>query len=349
MNANTRFELARRPADWPAPEQLGFGQRLAPWVICAEHRDGEGWSSLHAVPLAEAHSPLASGGLQYGLSVFEGLKTYRDPDGDAHLFRPREHAERLARSARRLGMPVVPENLFVEACVLASRLHDDFLPPHARGSLYLRPTILADEEGLGFRVARTHRLAVIVTPCSDPPPKTVNLWAEAELTRAAIGGTGAAKTAGNYAAGLLGLQRARERGCDDVAWLDGATHTRLSEAGTMNLFVQIDDTWCTPPLDGTILAGITRDSLMTLMRWNGIAVQERSLDLSELSALARMGRLGDALGCGTAARIVRIASIRGDGMTLRFDDGAQVDRLRDLLKRCQEGVDAYCGPWRRAV
>ncbi|TDU31452.1 branched-chain amino acid aminotransferase [Panacagrimonas perspica] len=348
MSSMTEYALARRPADWPQPEQLGFGQKLAPWVVSAEHRDGEGWSALHAMPLSEARSPMASGGLQYGLSVFEGLKAYRGPRGDAHLFRPREHAARLTSSARRLRMPHVPESLFIEACRLAARLHEDFLPPQGRGSLYLRPTLFADEEALGFRVAHTHRLALIVTPSSDPLPKTVNLWAESELARAAIGGTGAAKTGGNYAAGLLGLVRARERGCDDVAWLDAA-RTRLSEAGTMNLFVKIDDTWCTPPLDGTILPGITRDSLMTLMREQGVDVQERGLDLRELATLEREGRLGAAFGCGTAARIVRIASIRSESSTVSFPDDPQVAVLRDRLKRCQEGTESGFSTWACAI
>jgi len=348
MSSMTGYALARRPADWPQPEQLGFGQKLAPWVICAEHREGEGWSALHALPLSEARSPMASGGLQYGFSVFEGLKVYRGPRGDAHLFRPREHAARLSASARRLSMPSVPESLFVEACRLAAQLHEDFLPPQGRGSLYLRPTLFADEEALGFRVARTHRLALIVTPSSDPSAKTVNLWAESELGRAAIGGTGAAKTGGNYAAGMLGLVRAREHACDDVAWLDPA-RTRLSEAGTMNLFVKIDDTWCTPPLDGTILPGITRDSLMTLMREQGIEVQERGLDLRELATLERAGRLGAAFGCGTAARIVRIASICGESSAVTFRDDAQLAALRERLKRCQEGDEPGFSTWCQAI
>lgn len=349
MNAVNDFALACRPDNWPEPEQLGFGQYLAPWVVCSDHREGQGWSPLHAIPLAEARSPLASGGLQYGLSVFEGLKTYRDRDGAAHLFRVREHARRLSRSARRLHMPQMPEDVFVEACALASRLHEDFLPPHSRGSLYLRPTLYANEEALGFRVASTHRLAVVVTPSSDPLPRTITLWAESELTRAAIGGTGAAKTGGNYAAGLLGLQRARERGCDDVAWLD-ASRSRLAEAGTMNLFVQIEGAWCTPSLDGTILAGVTRDSLMTLLRAAGQPVQERSLDLRDLSRFQREGRLGAAFGCGTASRLVRIAAIRGEFGTVRFhQDGNAVDTLRAHLKRSQEDGEPGYASWRTKV
>lgn len=341
--------FAALPRDWPEPEHLGFGQYLAPLVVLADHLPARGWSPLRVVPLADARTPVASGGAQYGLSVFEGLKAYRDPGGAAHLFRPREHAARLRASASRLAMPELDEDLFLDACCLAARVHDAWLPPHARGSLYLRPTILAAEEALGFRVARHHQFAVVVTPSSDPALKTVDLWAEPELTRAAAGGLGAAKTGGNYAAGLLGLMRAKEQGCDDVAWLDAATHTKLAEAGTMNLFVEIDHVWCTPPLDGTILAGVTRDSLMQLMHAQCLKVEERELDLRELAALERAGRVGGALGTGTAARVVRIASIRGPQNAVQFRDVGHAERFCRLLKAAQEGADNAPIGWRVAV
>lgn len=338
------------PSNWPQPEELGFGQHLAPLVVLADHRPARGWSPLRVVPRAEALTPVASGGMQYGLSVFEGLKVYRDAQGVAQLFRPRAHAARLAASAERLGMPVLDEGRFLEACHMAARIHEAYLPPHGRGSLYLRPTLYADEEALGFRVATRHQLAVIVMPCCDPPPlKTLSLWAEPELTRAALGGLGAAKTGGNYAAGLLGMLRAKGQGCDDVAWLDAATHTKLAEAGTMNLFVEIDRVWCTPPLDGTILAGVTRDTLVQLMRAEGLGVDEREIDLRELPALGRAGRLGGAVGTGTAARVVRIASISGPVQTVQFRDAGQGARFSALLKTAQECSGGPGGAWWTAV
>lgn len=255
---------ARRPAEWPAPEQLGFGLHLGPYAVVADHDARRGWSGLRVELRVQA--PVSSGGLQYAMSVFEGLKAYRGPDGRALLFRPREHAARLRQSCARLAMPPLEEDSFIAACHLAVQVHEALIPPPGRGALYLRPTLYANDEALGFRVAQQHRFALIVTPCADPPLKTLRLWADHELTRAAPGGLGAAKTGGNYAAGMLGLQRARERGYDDIAWLDAGTHTRLSEAGTMNLFVEIDHVLCTPPLDGTLLAGITRDSLMQVLR-----------------------------------------------------------------------------------
>lgn len=340
--------VATRPANWPEPEQLGFGQYLGDWMVAADHTSS-GWSAPVAARLSDTRTPVASAGVQYGLTVFEGLKTFRGPDGQAHLFRPYEHAARLRQSALRLGMPVVSDELFVEACRMASRIHEPLLPPFGRGSLYLRPTLMADEEALGFRVASRHRFSVAVTPSSEPVLKTFRLWAERELTRAAPGGLGAAKTGGNYAAGMLGLIKSRERGCDDVLWLDSATHSKLGEAGTMNLFVEIDHRLCTPPLDGTILAGVTRDTLIRLAREEGVVIEERELPLDELSTLERAGRVGCAFGLGTAARLVRIREIVDGGRAIGFHDVGRAEHYFKRLKVVQEGgVEAHA-EWRVAV
>lgn len=337
------------PPDWPAPEQLSFGRYLAPLVVCARWSPAAGWADPQVVPRGDAQVPIASATVQYGLSVFEGLKAYRGPDGSAHLFRPRDHAARLRASAARLGLPEVDDRLFLAACREAVRVHEAFLPPHGRGSLYLRPTIAASEEALGYRAAIEHQFSVTVMPCCDPALKTMALWAEPELTRAAAGGLGAAKTGGNYAAGLLGQMRARERGFDDVAWLDAATHSRLAEAGTMNLFVEVDRTWVTPPLDGTILAGVTRDTLMKIVRDAGLRVEEADLDLKELSRLERAGRVGGAFGTGTAARLVRISAIRGPRASVQFRDAGHALRFAHLLKQAQEGGGAAHAGWCESV
>lgn len=334
------------PSDWPAPEALGFGQYLAPWLVHAGHGFETGWSAptvnpRHATPVA-----IATGGLQYGLSVFEGLKAYRDPQGNAHLFRPRDHARRLQASAQRLGMPAPPEDLFMTLCQLAVQVHARFLPPHGRGSLYLRPTLYAEEEALGLRPATHHRLAVAVTPSADPPLKTLRLWAEPELIRAAPGGLGAVKTGANYAAGLGGLLRAKAQGYDDVVWLDAHTHRYLGEAGTMNIFVQIGEELLTPPLDGTILAGVTRDSLLRLLRGQGIAVFEQAISLEDLAAAQIAGQLGSAFGVGTAARLARISEIASSVGTLHFPEKGLVQRLHDLLREAQEGNTHVLSEWR---
>lgn len=342
------MNLAQLPADWPQPEQLGFGAYLAPLLISCE-QDGRDWSTPEVLPRDSARLAIASGALQYGLSVFDGLKAYRAPDGGMHLFRPQDHARRLAASAQRLCLPETSDELFLQTCRMAVQMHEAFLPPHGRGSLYLRPTIHADEEGLGLKRASRYRYTVVVTPCSDPPLKTLDMWAEPEFIRAAAGGLGAAKTGANYAAGLGGLMRARERGYDDVIWLDAAEHRWLGEAGTMNLYVQIGGQLLTPPLDGTILAGVTRDSLRQIARGAGLEIAETAVSLEELRAAARNGQLGCAFGSGTAARIAVIRQIGTPTGDIPVPDNGLPQRLAMQLKAVQEGGVPDFPQWRVPV
>lgn len=337
-----------RPAHWPQPEDLGFGPALCPLLVSCEH-DGQDWSPPEVLPREQARLAIASGALQYGLSVFDGLKAYRAPQGGVHLFRPQAHAQRLIASAQRLRLPPVSEALFMQTHRMAVRLHEDFLPPPGRGTLYLRPTLHADEESLGLKRAARHRYTVTVIASSDPPLKQLRLWAEPELIRAAPGGLGAAKTGANYAHGLPGLLRARDRGYDDVIWLDAATHQWLGEAGTMNLFVQIGSTLFTPPLDGTILAGVTRDTLLQLARDAGFEVSESPLSLENLRAAAERGMLHGAFGCGTAARVALIREIAGEALRIEVPDGAWARQLAALLKAVQEGSADDYSDWRVAV
>ncbi|MFP5307200.1 MAG: aminotransferase class IV [Gammaproteobacteria bacterium] len=337
------------PPDWPAPEALGFGQYLGPYLVETQHRDGH-WTAPSLTPRAASPVQLASGALQYGLSVFEGLKAYRAPDDRIHLFRPLAHARRLQASAQRLGMPVPPEALCQLLCRLAVQVHAAFVPPHGRGALYPRPTLFAEEECLGLRAAKRHRLSVVVTACSDPPLKSLRLWAEPELIRAAPGGLGAAKTGGNYAAGLGGLLRAKAQGYDDVAWLDAATHTQLGEAGTMNLFVQIGTEVLTPPLDGTILAGVTRDCVIGLLRDAGVSVHEMAVGLDDLATAEAAGQLGAAFGTGTAARVAAIDTIGNGVREIRFRDrGGLAAFVAERLKQLQEGATPRHASWREPV
>lgn len=340
---------AALPEDWPEPEALGFGQVLGPYLAHAQHCDDSGWHAPSVSARTAMPVPVASGGLQYGFSVFEGLKAFRNADGQIHLFRPRDHARRLQQSAQRLVMPEPPEELFMTLCQLAVQVHARYVPPFGRGSLYLRPTLYAEEDALGFRPAARHRLAVAVTPCSDPAPKQMRLWAETELIRAAPGGIGAAKTGGNYAAGLAGQQRARANGYDDVIWLDALTHRELAEAGTMNVFVQIGSEVLTPPLDGTILAGITRDSVLRLLRTEGISVSEHRITLDDLATAGMAGQLGTAFGVGTAARLVTISEISDGATAFRFRDTGLASRLYDKLKQVQEGSTHALREWRVPV
>ena len=332
-------------SELPQPENLGFGRYLGAHLVLAEH-DGAQWSAPGLLPREALRVPVASAGVQYGLSVFEGLKAYRGADGGVHLFRPQAHAHRFAASAARLGLPTVAEALFVESCAMAVDAHRKLLPPYGRGSLYLRPTIHADEEFLGLRRAQRHRYSVVVSACSDPVMKRLRLWAEPHLIRAAVGGLGAAKTGANYAAGLAGLTRAQANGYDDVVWLDAATHTRLGEAGSMNLFVRIGSRLLTPPLDGCILAGITRDSLIQLLREEGLQVREEPYSIDQWRADATEGRLLETMACGTAAVVTPVGTVLGPDGEFTIGSGGtgqMTHKIREKLVGIQKGTvpDTY--------
>jgi len=333
----------------PPPEQLGFGRYLGHSIVLATHTANSGWSAPKLLPRDAKRLHLASGALQYGLSVFEGLKAFRAADDSIHLFRPHDHAQRMVRSAERLALPPVDAALFVEAAKLAVRAHADLVPPHRRGSLYLRPTLYACEEVLGLRSAASHAFAVIATPSSNPAGAPLRLWAEPELIRAAPGGLGAAKTGANYAASRLGSVRAQARGYDDVLWLDAPEHRWLGEAGTMNVFAVRADRVLTPPLDGTILAGITRDSVLQLLRDEGLQAEEAPVSLAQLAQWAASGELRELFGVGTAARVAPIREIGYEGGTIVPAGGTLAARLSARLADLQDGLAADIHGWMDAV
>jgi branched-chain amino acid aminotransferase len=287
--------------------------------------------------------------VQYGLSCFEGLKAFRGPDGRVHLFRADRHGERMAASCARLCLPPLPAPDFVRAVGAFVAANERHVPAHARGALYVRPTIAAAEEFLGVRPARRHLLSIVGTPVARPAAQPLSLWIERELVRAAPGGIGAAKTGGNYAAGLLGAERAKQRGLDQVVWLDAIERRFLAEAGVMNVFVVLGDEVVTPPLDGTILAGVTRASCLDLLRSFGVTARERPVALDELIAASRDGSLREAFGTGTAACVVPITRMVGETEDLRIPAGALAPRLREAIEAIQEGRAADPGGWRQPV
>lgn len=340
----------RWPAHLPEPEALSFGRYLAPFVVVAEHDAQQGWLPLEVLPRHAVRLDIASGGLQYGLSVFEGLKAYRDANDGLHLFRPDAHCQRLAHSARQLHLPVMPDELLMSMMRRAVDVHRDHVPPHRRGALYLRPTLYALEEGLGLKASARHALCIVATPCSATSVAPARrLWAERELIRAAPGGLGTAKTAANYAASMLGAQRARARGYDDALWLDAAEHRYLAEAGTMNLFIVLRDRVLTPPLDACILAGITRDSVLRRLADRGVPVEQRPIALDDLLEWQSRGELLECFGSGTAAGIAPIAEIGWDTACVRSIDTQWSTLLARQLADDQNGVAADAHGWRVAV
>jgi branched-chain amino acid aminotransferase len=349
-HSETSNRGTRWPQSLPAPEALGFGRHVAPFIVVAEHEEGSGWSAPEVLPRDAVKLDVASGALQYGLSVFEGLKAFRDANGELHLFRPREHMRRLQRSAERLSLPAISEERLMKMALRAVEVHRDWVPPYRRGSLYLRPTLYACEESLGLRRAAKHALSIVATPCSTPDTATPRrLWAERELVRAAIGGLGAAKTAANYAASLYGAQQARLRGCDDALWLDAEEHCYLGEAGTMNVFVVLPDRVLTPPLDGTILAGITRASIMQLLAEFGVRCEETAISLDDLQRWQQSGGLREIFGVGTAARVAPVSAIVWQHASVSAAGGGLAARLSQRLADLQDGAADDVYGWRVPV
>lgn len=343
-----RFPSSDWAAELPEPEALKFGQVLGPKVVVASHQSGQGWSAPTVVDRAVASPALATGAVQYAISVFEGMKAYRGVNGVPHLFRASDHARRLRASAARLGMPEPPESLLTQMLWKAVDAQPDHLPPQGRGALYLRPTLYAADEALGLKTSSRHDLAVIVTPCSVPERAPIKLWAERELVRAAPGGLGAAKTGANYAASLLGKQRAQARGYDDALWLDARERKMVGEAGTMNVFFVLPDRVLTPKLDGTILEGITRDSVMRLLKEWRISVQEVAIGLNQIHGLMKLGELLEMFGCGTASSVTPIIEIGYDRGEILPSGGKLVERLAKALSAQHDGTAADTYGWRES-
>jgi branched-chain amino acid aminotransferase len=308
VDAETRAEILANPA---------FGKVFTDHMVTATWTVDEGWHDA----VLSAYAPIlvdpASVVLHYGQTVFEGLKAYRQPAGGVSLFRPERNAARMATSAHRLALPEFPVEAFVQSLELLVKQDQAWVPNGEGASLYLRPFIWATEVGLGVRPSASARYQVIASPSGNyfsGPLRPVTLWLSQEYSRAAPGGTGAAKCGGNYAASLIAQQEAIANGCDQVVFLDAVEHRWLEELGGMNIFLVLDDgTLVTPEISGTILDGITRDSIITLAKDLGHDVEERRIDVDEWRKGAVDGTVVEVFACGTAAVITPIGALRWPG------------------------------------
>ena len=321
----------------------GFGTHFSDHMVCVEWTEGEGWHSATIGPRVPIALDPAAAVLHYAQEIFEGMKAYVQADGGIALFRPEANAARFNASARRLAMPELPEALFVEAVralVLADR---DWIPAGEGASLYLRPFMIATEAFLGVRPAKQYKFLVIASPAGNyfkSGAPAVSIWVS-DYTRAAPGGTGAAKCGGNYAASLVPQAEALARGHDQVVFLDAAEHRWIEELGGMNLFFVFDDgSLITPPLSGTILPGITRDALLALAREEGLTVREERYSIDQWRADAESGRLVETFACGTAAVVTpvgRVSGRDGDFTIGSGGPGQTTARLKERLVSIQRG------------
>lgn len=341
--AATRLPDSEREAILADP---GFGDHFTDHMVSIVWTRGEGWHDAEVAPYGPIQMDPASSVLHYGQEIFEGLKAYRRPDGSIVTFRPEENARRLNASARRLALPELPVELFVRAVRELVQADADWVPSGQDQSLYLRPFMIADENFLGVRAAHRARFMVIASPAGayfKGGVKPVSIWLSQDLARAGHGGTGAAKCGGNYASSLLPTNIAAENGCAQVLFTDSATDDTIDELGGMNLFlVHRDGKLITPALNGNILDGITRKSLIRLAEDRGLAVEEREVTVSEWRDGVADGSITEAFACGTAAVITPIGQLKGEGGTIvDFGDGAPGEltmSLRSELTGIQLGT-----------
>ena len=332
----------------------GFGRVFTDHMVVVRWSDGQGWHDGEVRARAPFQIDPASAVLHYAQEIFEGLKAYRHGNGVA-LFRPERNARRFQDSAERLAMPILPESLFLGAIEEIIHIDRDWIPD-GEGSLYLRPFMFANETFLGVKPASEYLFVVIASPVGSyfkGGKKAVTVWLSDNFTRAAPGGTGAAKCGGNYAASLVAQAEALKQGCDQVVFLDAAEHKWVEELGGMNVFFVFDDgSLLTPPLGGTILPGVTRDSIMTLARADGRKVREARYSIEEWRADAASGRLRECFACGTAAVVSSIGKIKsssGDFVIGEGEGGSITEGLKAKLVGIQRGEIADEHGWVRRV
>ncbi|WP_033921371.1 branched-chain amino acid aminotransferase [Sphingomonas sp. 37zxx] len=344
------FSIEAHPAPVPVAEREallanpGFGRIFTDHMAMIRWNTEQGWHDARICPRAPLQMDPASSVLHYAQEIFEGLKAYRTDDGGATLFRPDANARRFAESARRMAMAELPEALFLESIRALVRADRDWLPSIDGGSLYLRPFMIASEVFLGVKPSAEYLYMVIASPAGayfKGGAPSITVWVSDDFTRAAPGGTGAAKCGGNYASGLLAQAEAIRQECDQVVFLDAVERRYVEELGGMNTFFVMDDgSLQTPPLGGTILPGITRDSILTLARDAGMTVCETPYAIDQWEADAASGRLRESFACGTAAVVTPIGRVRGTARDFRIGNGGPGEvttKIRAQLVAIQRG------------
>jgi branched-chain amino acid aminotransferase len=340
-------------------EDPGFGRYFTDSMFIARYRTGEGWVDARLAPYAPLQMDPSAAALHYAQSIFEGLKAYAQPDGSVATFRPESNAARFARSAARLAMPKVPEDAFITAVDALVDADRAWVPTGPDQTLYIRPYMLAVEPFLGVRPAHEYLFIVIASPAGAYFPRgvqPVSVYLSEDYIRAAPGGTGDVKCAGNYAASLLAQEQAIAAGCDQVVWLDAIEKRWVEEMGGMNLFFVLgsgaDAELVTPELTGTLLPGITRESLITVARELGHTVTERRISVDEWRSGVADGSITETFACGTAAVITPVGDVKartGDFTVGTGEPGPLTMQLREHLLDVQHGRVADSHGWLHRV
>lgn len=333
-------------------EDPGFGNLFTDHMAMVRWSEDQGWHDARIKKREAIQMDPASCVLHYAQEIFEGMKAYRLEEGGTALFRPEENAKRFQASARRMAMPELPVGVFMESIEKLVDIDRDWIPSIDGGSLYLRPFMFASEVFLGVRPAKEYLYLVIASPAGAYFKKgvsAVSIWVSEDYSRAAPGGTGAAKCGGNYAASLVAQAEAIEQDCDQVVFLDAAEQKWVEELGGMNLFFVMDDgRLLTPPLTGTILPGITRDAIMRLASDEGLIVSEEAYSIDQWKADAERGALRETFACGTAAVVTSVGTVKSSKGSFKIGSGGPgqlTEKLRSRLVDIQRGVSEDKHGW----
>jgi len=344
-----KFDIQRTstPKAKPDPDTLKFGREFSDHMFIMEYETGKGWHDGRIVPYAPIPLDPAASVFHYGQEMFEGLKAYRTPGGRVQLFRPYMNAERTRKTNERMCMPDMDPELFVSAIRAIVDVDRDWIPEKEGTSLYIRPFIIADDPFLGVQAANHYKFIIILSPVGpyyDIPGggmAPTKIFVEDEYVRAVVGGAGFAKVGGNYGAALKAQSKAADMGCAQVMWLDAVEHSFVEEIGTSNAFFVIDDEVITPPLLGTILPGVTRASVIELLKKWDVKISERKLRIDDVVKAANDGRLKEIFASGTAAVISPVGELKFSNSSLTIQDGGigpLAQRLYDALYGIQTGT-----------
>lgn len=322
---NIRYEKTTNPKPIPGPENpLTFGTIFTDHMFVMDYTKGQGWHDARVVPYAPISLAPSAMVFHYGQEMFEGLKAYKTADGRTLLFRPNKNIERANKTNERICIPTIPEEDFLQAIKAVVKTDEAWIPTKPGTSLYIRPFIIATDPFLGVRPSDTYMFIIILSPVGAYYPEGLNpvkIWIEDEYVRAVRGGVGEAKTGANYVASMKAQDKAHKEGYSQVLWLDGVERKYIEEVGAMNIFFKIDGTVITPMLNGSILPGVTRDSVVQLCKKWGIPVEERRISIQEIYEAHKAGKLEEVFGTGTAAVISPVGTLRWEDHIMQVQDG----------------------------
>lgn len=322
---NIRYEKTLTPKELPTQDNpLKFGTIFTDHMFVMDYETGKGWHDARIIPYQPISLEPSAMVFHYGQEMFEGLKAYKSEDGRVLLFRPEKNIERANNTNRRICIPEIPEEDFLQAIKEVVKTDEAWIPTKPGTSLYIRPFIIATDPFLGVRPSDTYKFLIILSPVGAYYPEGLNpvkIWIEDEFVRAVKGGIGEAKTGANYVASLKSQVKAHEEGYSQVLWLDGVHRKYIEEVGAMNIFFKIDGKIVTPALNGSILPGVTRDSVISLCKKWGLPVEERKIDITEIKKAFDDGTLEEVFGSGTAAVISPVGQLRWENNIMQVKDG----------------------------